>query len=363
MVLQPGWRAFSRPERLLMSMRTFEDFPEGLVMNYGGHVMTREAIIDFARQFDPHDFHIDEEAAKRSLLGGLSASGWHTASALMRMHCDAWLLQTDAVGSPGIPEARWLRPVRPGDILRVEAKVTSARLSASRPGLGIVETIYRVLNQKDEEVMTLNGVLMARTRDAQDKLPPRALARQPGGQDALVAPARPTDPATLDENDGMLSSCFEDLRIGQSYTTGSVHFTAEDIVKFAREFDPQFIHIDRDAAREGPYGELIASGWHTVSSAMRLLVDFRDACIAEGAKRGLPSRSRGPSPGFRDLKWPRPVFAGDTLNYTITPVDKRAASRPGWGVVFTRTHAVNQFGEHVFEYNSVSLWPMKSAKA
>lgn len=343
-----------------MGMRTFEDFPEGLVMNYGGYHMTREAIIAFARQFDPHDFHIDEEAAKRSLLGGLSASGWHTASALMRMHCDAWLLQTDAVGSPGIPEVRWLRPVRPGDILRVEAKVMKARRSASRPGLGIVETFYRVFNQKQEEVMTLSGLLMARTRDAQERLAPRALARKMDDQRELVTPAIPTDPATLDDNDGMLSSSFEDLRIGQSYTTGSVHFTAEDIVKFAREFDPQFIHIDRDAAREGPYGELIASGWHTASAAMRLLVDFRDRCISEGTKRGLPARARGPSPGFRDLKWPRPVIAGDTLNYTVTPVDKRAGSRPGWGVVFTRTNAVNQFGEPVFEYNSVSLWPMRS---
>ncbi|MBM3608123.1 MAG: MaoC family dehydratase [Alphaproteobacteria bacterium] len=344
-----------------MSRRTFEDFPQGLVMEYGGYEMTREAIIAFARRYDPHDFHIDDEAGKRSLLGSLSASGWHTASALMRMHCDGWLLETDAVGSPGIPEVRWLKPVRPGDVLRVHATIVSARLSASRPGLGIVETSYRVLNQNGEEVMTLRGLLMARTREARNDMPPRALARKPRPQSEWRAPAAPTDAATLDGNDGMLSGCYEDVRIGQTYSTGAAHFPADEIVEFAKAFDPQFLHIDEEAAREGPYGALIASGWHTASAGMRCFVDLRDACRAQANKRGIREMPRGPSPGFRDLKWPRPVLAGDTLSYSLTPVEKRKSARPGWGVVFSRTQAINQFGETVFEYTSVSLWPLRDS--
>jgi acyl dehydratase len=144
----------------------WEDFPAGAVLEFGGVTLTREAILDFARQFDPQPFHLDDAAAEASLFGGLSASGWHTCALTMRMMCDAYLRRSASLGSPGIDELRWLQPVRPGDTLRVRMEVLQARPMASRPGVGLVLHDWTVINQRGERVMTMRGWGMLRLRPA-----------------------------------------------------------------------------------------------------------------------------------------------------------------------------------------------------
>jgi acyl dehydratase len=144
----------------------WEDFPVGLVQEFGQMPIEREATIAFASQYDPQPFHLDDEAAAASLFGRLSASGWHTACLMMRMLCDHHLLRTASLGSPGIDSLRWLQPVYPGDTLAVRQEVLEARVMQSRPHVGLVKSRCTVLNQRREAVMTLETWGMIRRREA-----------------------------------------------------------------------------------------------------------------------------------------------------------------------------------------------------
>jgi acyl dehydratase len=117
---------------------TFEDFPPGHFGTFGPRRVTREEILAFAAEFDPQPMHLDEEAAKRTMLKGLAASGWHLCSIMMRMMCDGYIGRTASLGSPGVNEVRWLAPLRPGDDITLDVEVTEARISRSRPETGIV---------------------------------------------------------------------------------------------------------------------------------------------------------------------------------------------------------------------------------
>jgi len=142
----------------------WEDFPPGSVREFGATPVTREATVAFASQFDPQPFHLDDAAAEASLFGRLSASGWHTAAMAMRMICDDHLLDTASLGSPGIDQLRWLKPVYPGDTLSVKLEVLEARSMNSRPGVGLVKSRWTVLNQHREPVMSMEGWGMMRKR-------------------------------------------------------------------------------------------------------------------------------------------------------------------------------------------------------
>lgn len=135
----------------------WEDFAVGSVREFGAMPVTREAIITFASQFDPQPFHLDDAAAEASLFGGLSASGWHTCAMAMRMMCDDYLLESSSLGSPGIDNLKWHRPVRPGDTLSMRLSVLEARPMASRPAVGLVQSRWEVLNQAGETVLSMTG--------------------------------------------------------------------------------------------------------------------------------------------------------------------------------------------------------------
>ena len=144
----------------------WEDFPVGKVTEFGGIVLTQEDIVRFAKEFDPQPFHVDEDAAKQSMFGGVIASGWHTCALAMRMMCDAYLLESASLGSPGVENIRWLKPVRPGDTLRVRSVVLEARPLESKPHIGLVRNRWEVLNQNGEEVMQMEGFGMFKRRQS-----------------------------------------------------------------------------------------------------------------------------------------------------------------------------------------------------
>ncbi|MBL9010402.1 MAG: MaoC family dehydratase [Alphaproteobacteria bacterium] len=128
----------------------FEDLPEGRTLDLGERLVTREEIVAFATEFDPQPHHLDDEAAAKSILGGLSASGWHTCAMMMRMLVDGLAIRAASMGSPGIEEVRWMRPVRPGDVLRMKGEVKAARVSKSRPEMGIVDIEWTLHNQREQ---------------------------------------------------------------------------------------------------------------------------------------------------------------------------------------------------------------------
>jgi len=146
------------------SDRYFEDYTPGSVAEYGEIVIEETGIIQFASRHDPQYIHIDRDAAERGPFGGLIASGWHTASVMMRLLVDRFLPKTASLGSPGIDELRWLRPVRPGDVLRVRVTVLDATRSRSKPDRGMVRTLVEVLNQNEEVVMSLKPMNMIACR-------------------------------------------------------------------------------------------------------------------------------------------------------------------------------------------------------
>src|SRR5947199_2439113 len=153
---------------------------------------------------------------------------------------------------------------------------------------------------------------------------------------------------------------FEDIEIGQRRELGSFTFTADRIKKFAAQFDPQRFHLDEEEGRQSLFGGLAASGWHVGSACMKLLVADGERQAAEAASRGEEAAVWGPSPGFRDLRWIRPVLAGDTVAYVNEVVDKRASgSRPGWGILTARTTGTNQRGEEVYAITATAFVPMR----
>lgn len=147
-------------------VRYFEDFAPGQVLELGSRTISRESMLAFAREFDPQPFHVDEEAARRSIYGGLLASGWHTCSLWMRILCDGLLTDTASLGSPGIDELRWLKPVRPGDTLSVRMTILEAIPSRSKPDRGLLRSLTEMRNQHGEIVLTARGLSLLGRRPA-----------------------------------------------------------------------------------------------------------------------------------------------------------------------------------------------------
>lgn len=143
----------------------FEDIAVGQTAQFGRYEVTRDEVIQFATAYDPQAFHLSDEAAAQTHFGRISASGWHTCAMTMRMLVDNITERRQAgLGSPGLDELRWLRPVYPGDVLRVETEVLSKRASQSRPEMGSFQSAVRVYNQDDILVMTMQSIGLIRVR-------------------------------------------------------------------------------------------------------------------------------------------------------------------------------------------------------
>ena len=138
--------------------RYFEDYVAGAVHEFGAIAVEEAEIIAFATRYDPQIFHTDPEAAKKTIYGGLIASGWLTSGLMMRLYSDHYLSRVASLGSPGVDELRWLKPVRPGDTLSLRVTILETNRSRSKPDRGIVRSFIEVLNQNDEIVMSMKAV-------------------------------------------------------------------------------------------------------------------------------------------------------------------------------------------------------------
>lgn len=334
-----------------MPRYAFEDFTPGTIDIPGAITVDKDEVIAFAREFDPLPFHVDEEAARHSFAGKLIASGWHSCAMLMRLVADGFILDSTSMGAPGVEEVKWLHPVCPGDTLKARWTVIETKASRSRPEMGFVRFRTDLTNQANEPVLTQLNWMMFGRRDA-----PPAPARPPdlaasprhgGGAERHGATA---EPEILAERDAPAPS-FENMVIGTVSELGTYTFEPEAIIRFAKAFDPQAFHVDPEAAKRSHFGAHCASGWHTAAAWMKRLVEHRTRLRDSAVARGETPARFGPSPGFRDLRWLKPVYAGDTLTFRTTVIDKRpSASRPEWGLVFNRNTGHNQHGELVYEF-------------
>ncbi|MBI3914060.1 MAG: MaoC family dehydratase [Chloroflexi bacterium] len=153
------------PSNVPRDQRYFEDYIPGAVQVFGTVVVEEKEIVEFGRRYDPQEFHTDPAAAKQTAFGGLIASGWHTAALMMRLLVDNYLSSVASLGSPGIDELRWTKPVRPGDTLSVRVTVLDATRSRSKPDRGVLRSLIEVLNQNGEVVMTMRGVNLMLCRE------------------------------------------------------------------------------------------------------------------------------------------------------------------------------------------------------
>lgn len=147
-----------------MPKRYFEDFSPGQVMEFGPRLVTREEIVAFAAEFDPQPMHLDEEAGRASMLGGLAGSGFHTCCLMMRMIADGFLLDSSSMGAPGVDEIKWLAPLRPGSRITVRATVLETKVSRSKPDRGFVKFDYDVIDESGTKIMALGCSMMLGTR-------------------------------------------------------------------------------------------------------------------------------------------------------------------------------------------------------
>jgi acyl dehydratase len=330
----------------------FEDVIVGQRVPFGRKQVTKEEIVAFARAYDPQLIHLDEEVAKRSIVGGLCASGFHSCAILMRMLADEVLNKATSLGSPGMDEVKWLKPVRPDDLLTARYTCTGKRVLGSRPHVGLAAVTFEMLNQAGDVVMVWmsNQLLAVRHPGAEVAAVPSP--KQARTTEALVSlwdmPAGPP-PSTQ-------SNFFEDRVIGEFADLGSHTFTKPEIVAFAREYDPQPFHLDEEAAKSSLFGALCASSWHTAAHYIRLSVALRHGIEDKIRAAGGAVAIYGPSPGFKNVRWLKPVYVGDTITYrnrTTQKIDLK--SRPERGLVVTETQGRNQKGEIVFAINGQIL--------
>ena len=331
------------------ALKHFDDETVGKTHAYGAYPVTKEEIFAYAQAYDPQPHHIDEEAAMKALTKGLCASGWHSCAMFMRMHFDGWLSKYASLGAGGIDEVKWMKPVRPGHILTGRTVVTDKRISKSRPDIGIVRLKHEMLNQHDETLLGMELSQFIAVRGAQRVRPPAP---------ATATTVPPFDPLPVDAKAG---NHFEDLVIGSGAIIGRHTFTADKIKVFARQYDPQEFHLDETAAQSSIMGALCASGWHTAAHYIGSNIRSRQRREAEITGRGETMAVWGPSPGFKDLKWPKPVFAGDTITYSqIVSGKVDLKSRPERGLLQHKGEGRNQNGELVFQVTGQILVPRRT---
>jgi acyl dehydratase len=319
-----------------------EDLVVGTPYVFASRTVTRDEIAAFGAAYDPQPPYIAVDGA---LSATLCASPLHTCTIMMRMLCDGLLNRVASLGAPGVDEVTWLLPVRPGDVVRTRYTVVAKRTLASRPDVGISKVVVELLNGKGALATRwiTNQLSRQRCPAAPDASTPRsAAARQP-----LVSLWQEAGPAAAPRCDAF----FEDSCIGETTEFGSHVFNAEEIVAFARCFDPQPFHLDPARAKASLFGALCASGWHTIAIFLRKSVSARVHSNAAARVNGNALPAVEPPQAWRDLRWPRPVYAGDAVAFRSRLVAKDAcAGRPDRGVLVHEVQGRNQNGHIVLAF-------------
>lgn len=264
----------------------------------------------------------------------------------MRMLVDGFLRDSACIGAPGIQSLKWLKPVRAGDSLSATLTVLNMRASASKPDRGVVDFRFDVINQDGVIVLEQINPIMFMRRDVASRsanTPPKSLQKSVSEHFA-IPPHAPL-------------GVVQDLIPGTGFQIGEKHFSRDEIIDFARDFDPQSFHLSEEAGQATHFGGLVASGWQSATGWMRLIVEF----WKNEAKSGRFVPKLGPSPGFKDMVWLKPVRPGDTLRYYWRVEEARlSASRPGWGLVTQRSFALNQHNDAVFAFTGTVLWEART---
>jgi acyl dehydratase len=347
-----------------------EDLEVGRPYLSAAMTVTAEEIIAFGRAWDPQPMHVDAEAAKATIVGGLCASGYHICVIMMRLVCDAVLNRVASLGSPGVDAVQWLKPLRPGDSVRCSYRIQEKRVLKSRPDVGASKVLVELLAADDAVIANwvtnqftrLRSPISTGEQDPSQREAQRQVQRE--AQREAHREAHREAKTQLDLWEGTPPgplSCkpdlfFEDREVGEIFDLGRHDFSKDSIIAFARAWDPQPFHLDEAAAKASLFGALAASGWHTAALYIRSLVAARQRASRAARAEGIALAAYGPSPGFKNLSWPRPVLVGDTVEYRACLAAKiDLKSRPNRGLLILNSQGRNQKGEIVFGITSQIL--------
>jgi acyl dehydratase len=328
-----------------------EDLPVGDPFIFDSKEVTKEEIVAFARAYDPQPMHLDEAAAKASPAGGLTASGLHVCGIMMRMVCDGLLSRVASLGSPGVDEVNWKEPVRPGDVVSTHYTIQEKRVLASRPDVGIAKVLVELRKEGGGEVAAswlTNQLTRVRNPAAASSAAPRASRPRPPIASLWDGPSPPVPSRE--------AAFFEDREVGEVVDLEPYTFAKDEMIAFARAFDPQAFHLDEAAARQSLFGALSASGWFTAAVYVRGIATARLKAAEAARARGERPAAFGPSPGLRDLRWPKPVFAGDAIAFRSRLARKIDLGLPSrHGLLESEVQGRNQNGEIVLALTSQTL--------
>lgn len=291
----------------------FEDFPVGATREFCHYGLTRAQIEAYAADFD------SLLGSRRNAAGALTASPWQSPALLMRLNYDGWMNEAAARGAPGVDEARWLRPLTAGETLSARYTVRNARVSRSKPHLGLVQFFYELLGDDHAPVFSQLNSVMIELRSPQ----------QPDTDTTADGAPRNRETSTAVEESAAIA-------------LGTVDFAADEVTAFARTYDPQPFHVDAAAAKAGPFGALAASGWHTAAGWARAY-----ATSVKAGTPGLPTPER--LLWLRPLLWRRPVFAGNRIAFEFVsgPIDRASE---GDSVMTAIGRGRDESGATIFEF-------------
>lgn len=293
----------------------FEDFPVSHSLDFGEYVVTEDRIKGYAEVFDPLRLRGDRAPA---------ASPWQICAILMRMNYDGWMWRAAARGAPGVDEVCWFEPICAGTLLTARATVLNARVSRTKPQLGLVRYRYELLRDGGHLVFSQTNYVIMERRSVNSSADIVAGARQIPARLATTAQQSKTQP--------------------QAIALGTTLFTRQSIRSFAAEYDPQPFHVDDRAAKSGPFGALAASGWHTASSWMAA---YSRACLYDTSKLPLPAEFRR----LKNLYWRRPVLIGDRITWTFAAT-ATTTSPSGEAVVTSHNSGLDETGAVIFEFDA-----------
>lgn len=276
----------------------------------GEATLTRVALLDFARNFDPQEFHLDEAAAQASLLRGLSASGWQSCALQHKIITTALAAQGVNAACTSVPEVRWQQPLRPGAHVLVRATRTEPQQASGSLSLAL------------EFIDKTAGTIMSQTA---------IWSLTPAYSDVSDQP----EPAHVSD---MSVLTYETLQLGQPTFLGTRHFSRHDVHRFNADYD----------ALAGEY----VSPWHIGGNWMRAMIDHRHKTIAEQKAKGQVLPDYGPSPGIQNMQWFSEVWPDETLRFYSIPIARRTVSRPGWGLITSLNLAFNAKGRLVMQFNA-----------
>lgn len=322
-----------------MSRSFWDDIQTGGQLDLGSVDVSQNDIVRFASEFDAQPFHTDEEAARATLLGGLSASGWHTCTLIMRLLEEAIARHSGVLEAAGLDDIIWLKPVRPGDVLSGRICWSREATCSCGSGARVRGADIGVRNQHGEVVMQWRmSCLIAPPTDPRREIPQDCPIRK--GRAARVLP-RPGDHAI---------KYFEDVAPGDEIELGEYAFTMDRIADFRARYGPGSAHDETIHSGIAYGGRETALAWHVTAVWMHCIVRYYEHQAARLRREAKPVPLLGPAVGVKHLRWHLPVGLGETITFRAWAERKMEISRPDWGLLVVGAVGENRRGDTVVSF-------------